>query len=529
MGILDDIQYLGVLVTSIAAGKVRFSEERFVEREVAICDVICGSEALVKTYPLYSYSNTKWVSVEKVFFNLGWNTVCHPCIWFSCHPSFYRDSYQRFSRFSSTLVGILFATLVSGFHVIHLFIEILINAFIIKFASHRVCHMYSLVLSFMYLLMYRFSDELGLPIPPAHTSAIIMILTLKLIGLAFEVHDSHVKAESLTEKKALNPGFLEIFHYGLNHAGLITGPYLKFSVWKGIYRDCWNPAVTGENEAAINTALYKRARNIPFYIGAFLISGYFFPLNIVETEVWIQESSFLWKLFYMMPIFFNFRMRIYAGFCLSECACISAGVGAYPVNSNPRPGQGPRNEEALEIFDKKTEINFETVHNIDEWAADFVPTMREALKSWNMTVQHWLVSTVYKRFPYKPLRTTAVMLVSSIWHGVYSGYYLSLGSVPLFLMVEDVWVGKVRPRLSIRMQNRFDWCSWFLRMRWFDYLGMGFLLLRVKSTMNYWSGVYYIGHMSLPFLYILGHIVIFIMKKMDGREQLPLPEENKNK
>ena len=32
-------------------------------------------------------------------------------------------------------------------------------------------------------------------------------------------------------------------------------------------------------------------------------------------------------------------MRIYAGFCLSECACISAGVGAYPVNSNPRPGQ----------------------------------------------------------------------------------------------------------------------------------------------------------------------------------------------
>ena len=47
--------------------------------------------------------------------------------------------------------------------------------------------------------------------------------------------------------------------------------------------------------------------------------------------------------------------------------------------------------------------------------------------------------------------------------------------------------------------------------------------------MNYWSGVYYIGHMSLPFLYILGHIAIFIMNKIDGREQLPLPEENKNK
>ena len=55
------------------------------------------------------------------------------------------------------------------------------------------------------------------------------------------------------------------------------------------------------------------------------------------------------------------------------------------------------------------QIDFETVHNIDEWGSDFVPTMREALKCWNMTVQHWLVFVVYKRFPYKvqvPLHCT---------------------------------------------------------------------------------------------------------------------------
>ena len=28
-----------------------------------------------------------------------------------------------------------------------------------------------------------------------------------------------------------------------------------------------------------------------------------------------------------------------------------------------------------------------------------------------------------------------VMLVSSVWHGVHPGYYLSLGSVPFCLMV----------------------------------------------------------------------------------------------
>ena len=73
-------------------------------------------------------------------------------------------------------------------------------------------------------------------------------------------------------------------------------------------------------------------------------------------------------------------------------------------------------------------MNFETVHNIDEWGSDFVPSMREALRCWNMTVrislsiplldfhrlynlsqvQHWLVFVVYKRFPVKSLRTTMV-------------------------------------------------------------------------------------------------------------------------
>ena len=33
------------------------------------------------------------------------------------------------------------------------------------------------------------------------------------------------------------------------------------------------------------------------------------------------------------------------------------------------------------------QVNFEAVHNIDEWGSDFVPSMREALRCWNMTVR----------------------------------------------------------------------------------------------------------------------------------------------
>ena len=61
--------------------------------------------------------------------------------------------------------------------------------------------------------------------------------------------------------------------------------------------------------------------------------------------------------------------------------------------------------------------NFEAVHNIDEYRVETVSTFREALRTWNMTVQYWLVVNVYKTFPVKGqlARSLAVMTASSGW------------------------------------------------------------------------------------------------------------------
>merc|ERR1711874_678269 len=112
------------------------------------------------------------------------------------------------------------------------------------------------------------------------------------------------------------------------------------------------------------------------------------------------------------------------------------------------------------------------------------------------------------RWPVRSLRTAMVMLVSSVWHGVHPGYYLSLGSVPLCLMVEDYYRKNVRSRLAEEAQKTYDWVNWFVRMRWFDYLGMGFLLLRVDATLAYWSSVFFIGHLSLGVFYLLGMVLL---------------------
>ena len=72
--------------------------------------------------------------------------------------------------------------------------------------------------------------------PPSHTNAVQMIMTLKLMGLAFEVHDSWKSnasgdSNNLDQKYQnidVNPRALDIFHYAFAHTGVLTGPYYRF-------------------------------------------------------------------------------------------------------------------------------------------------------------------------------------------------------------------------------------------------------------------------------------------------------------
>ena len=104
----------------------------------------------------------------------------------------------------------------------------------------------------------------------------------------------------------------------------------------------------------------------------------------------------------------------------------------------------------------------------------------------------------------------AVMVTSSAWHGVYAGYYLSLGSVPFVLAVEDLYEKILRRRLtaSTKMTKIYDLVAWFMRFQWFSYLGMGFQLLRIDATNTFWHSIWYLGHLVLPPFYLIGMFVV---------------------
>lgn len=85
------------------------------------------------------------------------------------------------------------------------------------------------------MLFFRTTAYFGIPYPPAHTNLVQMILTLKLVGLAFEVnksyqlqhaenaHETNSDKQAEQEYSIINPTFLDIWHYSFNYIGVLTG------------------------------------------------------------------------------------------------------------------------------------------------------------------------------------------------------------------------------------------------------------------------------------------------------------------
>ena len=98
------------------------------------------------------------------------------------------------------------------------------------------------------------------------------------------------------------------------------------------------------------------------------------------------------------------------------------------------------------------------------------------------------------------------MMVSSFWHGVHPGYYLSFLLVPPNQLGEDWMVAAFRdPKPSLK-QNVFDWMCWFWKQRSLDYMAMAFLLLGLQETLHYWGSIYYLGHIWIAVFLIIGYL-----------------------
>lgn len=428
-------------------------------------------------------------------------------------------------KWISTTLGFLLVLAVSGSHVLRPLIVTTVNAFLITICGKRYSHIFSFIFTFGFLTFFRVSDYFGAPFAPGPVNLINMVLTMRMVGLAFESRDSWLahkteskmatsgaKLSEMEEKEPMDvhPGFLDVYHYAFCYVGVLTGPYFRYNTYRDMintpfakYAPCWDATVS-------------RLLLLPFTVIAFVIVNGIYPNKMALTDEFYTNHSVMYRIIFLSISFFNFRMRIYTGVMLSECVCTMAGLGAYPDWCKPKYGMGPtcRWQEVARLGRSpvqamREKYNFETIRSVIISKCEFEPTVRQCMKSWNMTIQYWLAAYVYKRFPIKSFRTTATMFMSAFWHGAHAGYYLCIMSVAPHLVVEDLYVKLFLNDAGPKLRHFMNFMIWFMRLQGFGYMSITFQLLSIDAALRYWGSIYYCYHWVLGSLYVAGLVVQF--------------------
>lgn len=340
----------------------------------------------------------------------------------------------------------------------------------------------------------------------------------QMVGLAFERNTAAKELILENQKKfssdddrnisAIKKAYLEdildlnvedVFHYCFSYVAVLTGPYYTYRTYRDYFTARYWQFVNCE------LLMMQRLKWVAVYAAFFLSCSYIWPINVSTifreistvgtrsdeltfvflSQIPLQsqyalsdefyfERSFLYRLWYILPSFFVFRMRIYIGLTLSECVCIMSGFGAYPQPFRSRPGGGPREVVALDRPIAEAQFDFETIHNFDAQTTESCLTIREAMRSHQMCTQYWLATVVYQRFPSKKLRTVATLVVSAFWQGSYPGYFLSMLGVPLYLPVETLWDSLMRQKAVGTRRQVMDGLFWVSKTFVASYLGMAF-------------------------------------------------------
>nr|XP_016851537.1 PREDICTED: lysophospholipid acyltransferase 7 [Anolis carolinensis] len=165
--------------------------------------------------------------------------------------------------------------------------------------------------------------------------------------------------------------------------------------------------------------------------------------------------------------------------------------------------------------------DYETIKNIDPHGTDFCVKVKDGMRYWNMSVQWWLAQYIYKNAPVRSyvMRSAWTMLISAYWHGIHPGYYLSFLTIPLCLAAEGAMESGLLKHLSASQRLFGDWVQWFLKMRAYDYMCMGFVLLTFEDTVRYWSSIYFCIHGAALAFLLLGKVLGFRRQQASQKDK----------
>jgi len=406
----------------------------------------------------------------------------------------------------TSAIGFLLVLFSCGYQLFHTFTCFIVNALIIKCFSRNL-RLLSFLWCFGYLFFFRVCHLYGFDKPSNISNALQLIFTLKVVSVSIDISDFRDKKNSPKDQLVIRidnePDILDLFMYSYCYIGLFTGPFYTYQT----FNDFAKMPKNFVNKLPIISPIKKPFITFIIFTPLFFVTNKYFNVEEVRNGNFF-EYSFTYKLFFTAMLFMAMRFKFYSAWKASECAFITLGFGVYPENCHPKPGCGPTTNYNM-IYNTKPDmrISCETINNVDCFDCEKPRNMRKAMKSWNKSVQWWLKYYIFLRVPIKSFRLISVMMVSSYWHGIHSGYYLALMTSALYILCEDILIRKLTPSLDKYVVPILDLFISINTVRCFEYKCLAFLLLDVSTIIKVWSSLYWYQHIFSLFVVCMYYII----------------------
>uniref|UniRef100_A0AC35G0I3 Lysophospholipid acyltransferase 7 n=1 Tax=Panagrolaimus sp. PS1159 TaxID=55785 RepID=A0AC35G0I3_9BILA len=421
----------------------------------------------------------------------------------------FRRQYEGF-------IGVLITILVSRTLLLYSLVVVCAHLAIYKYVKNpRSLANMSFYGTFTYLAFLRIAHFFGLPKLEFITNAIQLIMTLRVIGLSYEIADTREAKKDTKESKShkekryiTEPTPFEAFTYLYSFTGLFTGPYYSYQT----YHDALHSEFL--TKISVRWMIMKKLRTLSWSLPMLILFYILSPLEMLKSEK-VSEYNFFTLILLSSLAFVYLRMRIYTAWMIAESICICSGIGIYPRHCNSSTGHGPRNLAKLKEESGSLDVEYdaETINNLDIPHVECSDGFRSGMRAWNKTVQYWLANFVYKRTN-KSWRMPYTMFISAFWHGIHPGYFFSFLTIPLCTFAEDLLFKVVKPHPETKKRPFYFELIWrFIRTKGFELMACGFLLLSATDTIRLWNGVYWWLHFTMIFVAVGSHLVLLSKRK----------------
>lgn len=233
------------------------------------------------------------------------------------------------------------------------------------------------------------------------------VLTLKLIGLAFDISDGKRPEQELsaTLKKScvkVKPNLLEIAAFTYFPASFLVGPQFSYRRYSSFINKEFGK-YTGNMTAGAKRAAVGFAYLIVNIVGA----GYLSDAYIYSDE-FSADHNILSRIF-LLGIWCRITLYKYISiWLLTESVAICFGLTFKDVDKNGNADWTGCSNIKLLVFENTKRFQ----HYID---------------SFNVQTNHWIAEYVYKRLKFlnnRYLSQLGALVFLAVWHGFHSGYYM---------------------------------------------------------------------------------------------------------